>query len=204
MSKKSTILFVDGSNLYAGQYALFGPKCYLSFSKFINELEKSIKIHFDTISVYASYSPIPKKASQKEKAYLKNEALFYKNIRKTPNTLFFKGYRSKTSGKEKEVDVKLAVDLVDFAHKNQYSSAYLFSGDADFLQVLLVAKKLNKDINVLCLKNKLMYKAKFYFKTYIFSFTKQQDNYFFHQKTINNNSTVIEKTWKTKSIILCE
>ncbi len=28
-------LFVDGSNLYAGQYELFGPKKYLDFSKYI-------------------------------------------------------------------------------------------------------------------------------------------------------------------------
>ncbi len=47
---------------------------------------------------------------------MKNEGLFYKSVRKMMNVKFFLGYRSKTSKKEKEVDVKLAVDVVNFAH----------------------------------------------------------------------------------------
>ena len=33
-------LFVDGSNLYGGQYELFRPKKYLNFSKFIKRVEE--------------------------------------------------------------------------------------------------------------------------------------------------------------------
>ena len=71
-------------------------------------------------------------------------AELHKSVRETENVFFFKGYRSKTSGKEKEVDVKLAVDIVDFAHRNKYQSVYLFSGDADFLQALFAVKLLKK------------------------------------------------------------
>ena len=115
-----THLFIDGTNLYAPQYKHFGPKKYLYFPIFINEIEKKLKVKFDRINFYASYSPQPKNPTQKEKLYLKNEALFYRSVKQTKNTVFFTGYRSKTSGKEKEVDVKLAVDIVDFAHRNKY------------------------------------------------------------------------------------
>lgn len=122
----NTYLFIDGSNLYGSQFALFGPKKFLSFNDLITRLEKLLKISFDKIFFYASFSPIPKKPTKKQKLYLKNEALFYKNVRKTPKVDFFKGYRSPTSGKEKEVDVKLAVDMVDMAHRNKYQKMYYF------------------------------------------------------------------------------
>jgi len=162
-----TYLFVDGSNLYAAQYELFGPKKYLNFSILIKELQEKIKVKFDKIYFYASYSPKSKKPTKKQKLYLKNEALFYRSVRKTKNTIFFKGYRSKTSGKEKEVDVKLAVDIVDFAHRNKFSSMYLFSGDADFLQALFAIKPLKKKIFVISFQNKILYRAAFFFKTYV-------------------------------------
>lgn len=37
--KNKTYLFIDGTNLYAGQYELFGPDKYLDFSKFIKQIE---------------------------------------------------------------------------------------------------------------------------------------------------------------------
>lgn len=160
-------LFIDGSNLYAAQYELFGPKRYLDFSELIKELQKEIKVKFDKIYFYASYSPKPEKPTKKQKLYLKNEALFYRNVRKTKNVVFFKGYRSRTSGKEKEVDVKLTVDIVDFAHRNKFSSMYLFSGDADFLQALFVIKPLKKKIFVISIQNKVLFRAAFFFKTYV-------------------------------------
>lgn len=167
-----TYLFIDGTNLYAAQYELFGPNKYLNFSKFIKEIEKIIETSFDKIYFYASYSPRPRKPNKKQKLYLKNEALFYKGVRQVKNTFFFRGYRSKTSGKEKGVDVKLAADLVSFAFLNRYDVVYLFSGDADFLQALFVIKKFQREkrIFLLCMGNKLMYQGIYYFKTFVFSF----------------------------------
>jgi prepilin-type processing-associated H-X9-DG protein len=43
----SNYLFVDGSNLYAGQYKLFGPDKYLDFGKFVKCVEKKLKIDFN-------------------------------------------------------------------------------------------------------------------------------------------------------------
>jgi len=164
-----TYLFIDGSNLYASQYELFGPKKFLNFSKFIDKLEKEVRVRFDQIYFYASYSTGSKKVT---KAQLKNEALFYKNVKETKRTVFFKGYRSPTSGKEKEVDVKLTADLVELAFENKYQQVYLLTGDADFLQALLAISKLRIDINIVCLENRIMYRGLYNFKSFIITFDK--------------------------------
>lgn len=162
-----TFLFIDGTNLYAGQYELFGHDKYLDFSLFIKEIEDEIGIRFDKIYFYASYSPRSRNPTKREKLYLKNEALFYRSVRRTRSVTFFTGYRSKASGKEKEVDVKLAVDIVDFAHRNYYDNIYLMSGDADFMQALFAVRRLNKRIGVLCLENKIIFKSFVFFDTLI-------------------------------------
>jgi uncharacterized LabA/DUF88 family protein len=170
--KKRTFLFIDGSNFYAAQYALFGPKKYLHFPSFLTSLKKKFLIVFDRVYFYASYSPIPKKPTEKEKFYLKNEAFFYQNVKKVKNLTFFKGYRSKTSGKEKEIDVKLAVDIVHFAHHNEYDSLYFYSADADFTHALYVAQELNKKVFILALENRIPMRFVYIFPTYVLSFGK--------------------------------
>lgn len=171
--RKKAFLFIDGSNLYAAQYDLFGPKKYLNFSCFIQKVEDELKIKFGKMYFYASYSPKSKKPTSKQKSYLKNEALFYRNVRETRKLIFFKGYRSKTSGKEKEVDVKLAVDIVNFAHQNKYDSIYLFSGDADFMHALKIAERLSKKIYIISLiENRIPHRFSFTYQTYIFIFSK--------------------------------
>src|SRR3989339_275974 len=51
---KKTYLFIDGTNLYAGQYELFGPKTYLNFIKLIKTIEKNFDICFTKIFLYES------------------------------------------------------------------------------------------------------------------------------------------------------
>lgn len=165
-------LFVDGSNLYAAQYDLFGPTSYIDFSLLTNQIEKLHKITFNKIFFYASYSPKPKYLTVKVKNYLKNEALFYKAVKKTKNIIFFKGYRSQISGKEKEVDVKLACDIVHLAHLNAYDRLYFYSADADFAHALLIARSLNKKITVLALENRLPHRFIYIFPTTVLLFNK--------------------------------
>ena len=174
MTKQTIYLFIDGTNLYAGQYDLFGPDQYLDFPKFVKSVEEKLGVRFDKIYFYAFYSPQPKRLTKKEKLYLKNEALFYRSVKNTPRVNFFKGYRSPTSGKEKEVDVKLVVDIVNFAHLNKYDALYLLSGDADFIQALVVVKELGKQVNVLCLENKFMFRALINFPVFLLSFIKRR------------------------------
>jgi len=166
-------LFVDGSNLYAGQYMLFGPKKYLDFCKFVKSVEDSLKIKFDKIYFYTSFSPRPKVLTAIIKAYLTNESYFYKSVRSTKNVTFFKGYRSPTSNKEKEVDVKMAVDIVNMAHLDKYKNVFVMSGDADFLHALKIAEGLGKWITILALENRIPYRFSYLYKTYIFKTNKK-------------------------------
>jgi len=162
------VLFIDGSNLYAGQYELFGPAYFLNGDKFILETEKSLGIKLDRIYVYASFSPIPKRPTKKQKQHLKNEGLFFKSLRSNKKVIFFKGYRSPTSGKEKEVDVKLAVDIVDMTYRNMFDELFLLSGDADFMHALNIARNHNKPITVLALHNRIPFRFVHHFNTIIF------------------------------------
>ena len=189
-SKEKTFLFVDGTNLYAGQQELFGADKYLDFTLFIKVIEDKLKLAFDKIYFYASYSPKPQKSTPKIKKYLKCEQFFYRSVKKTPNVYFFKGYRSKTSGKEKEVDVKLSVDIVDMAHRNLYQNLFLFSGDADFMHAIKIAENLNKKAHILALENRIPVRFSYHFPTYIFvvkskSRTKKQINISQKVKIIN-------------------
>lgn len=179
---KNAILFVDGSNLYGSQYKIFGPKEYLNFSKLARILEKKLLLKFSEILFYASYSPKPKITTPKSVEYLKNEGLFYKNVKETPKITFFKGYRSKTSGKEKEVDVKLSVDIVKYAYEKKCNQIYLLSGDADFLQALFAIQHLPISINILCVENTVMFKGAYYFKTNVIDFIPDNLNLKIDQK----------------------
>lgn len=195
----STYLFIDGTNLYAAQYELFGPKKFLDFSKFIRLIEKNLNIIFARIYFYASYSPQPKNSTRKQKFFLKNEALFFRSVKKTKNVIFFTGYRSKTSGKEKEVDVKLTADIISFAFLNKYRTVYLLTGDADFLQALLTIQKFHnkKKIHLLCIENKVMYQGLFYFKTHIIIFRKK---FVSKRKFKNLSQILIDEKNNTKNI----
>lgn len=172
---RKNYLFVDGSNLNASQYELFGPDKYLEFPNFIKNLEKKLKLTFDRIYFYTSFSPKPNYPTKKQKEYLKNEALFYKSVKKTTNVIFFTGYRSKTSGKEKEVDVKLAVDIVHYAHLNKYSKLYLCSGDADFMHALHIANELHKNIAILALENRIPVRFSYYYQTFVIRFDSSHE-----------------------------
>lgn len=167
-----TFLFIDGTNLYAGQYKLFGPKRYLNFPKFIQSIQKRLKVKFDKIYFYASYSPKPRRLTKNIKQYLKNEGLFYRSVRNTPKVNFFRGYRSPTSGKEKEVDVKLAVEIVHFAHLNQFNNLYLLSGDADFMHALKIAESLKKQIEIIALENRIPNRFSYIYRTNVLTFSR--------------------------------
>jgi len=174
MSKKS-FLFIDGTNLYSAQYKLFGPDSYLDFSCFIEAIERELYISFFQIQFYASYSPQNEHLTNKDKLYLKNEALFYKSAKKLPQLSFFTGYRSKTSGKEKEVDVKLAVDIVDYCYQEKFDTLYFCSGDADFNHALQIVKRFGKPIQLIGLETRIPMRLSNYYPTSIFIFKNKRN-----------------------------
>jgi len=54
---------------------------------------------------------------------------------------FFLGYRSKRTGEEKAIDVALAVDLLDGAHRSAFDRAAVIGGDGDHTYALHVARR---------------------------------------------------------------
>lgn len=163
-------LFVDGSNLYAGQYEAFGPEKILDFSQFVSQIETIHNTHFEKIFVYASFSPRNNKPSRHQIEYLTNEALFFRSVRAHKAVNFFKGYRS-VDGKEKLVDVQLAVDIVDKAHLQEYSHLYLCSGDADYSHALEIANRLKRKITIVSLSTRIPNRLSYLYKTTILKTT---------------------------------
>lgn len=48
--------------------------------------------------------------------------------------------------REKQVDTRIAVDLVDLAHRDRYDVAYLLSADADFIPAVEAVRCLGKEV----------------------------------------------------------
>lgn len=153
--KEKAYLFVDGTNLYAAQYELFGPKEYLNFSEFIEKVQRALSVHFDRIYFYASFSPHSKQPTKKELVYLRNEGLFYRSVRTTPQVIFYTGHRSPTSGKEKGIDIHLGIDIAVKALLKEYSSVYILTGDSDLLYVVETVQKFKVPVHALFVPNRI-------------------------------------------------
>lgn len=150
--KRSTRLYIDGTNLFAGQNELFGPQKYLSFQFLLKEINKLIKI--DKIYFYASYMNKLGKLSQSQKQLIAAEALFYREVKHSRNVIFYKGHRSIASGKEKGVDVHLAVDILKDVVLGNCDKVVIMSGDADLIYPIEVAKTFGVSSQALFLPNR--------------------------------------------------
>lgn len=141
-SKRKTNLYIDGTNLFAGQNELFGPNKHLSFSFLIQEIKKWVPV--DNIFFYASYinQKNRTKLTEDRKRLIAAEALFYREVRNTKGVTFYRGHRSPTSGKEKGVDVHLSVDIVKDIFFGKCNQIVVMTGDADLIYPLEVVKML--------------------------------------------------------------
>ena len=137
---KKTYLYIDGTNLFAGQNELFGPKKHIPFTFIIKEINKLIKI--DKIYFYASYMNRKNHLTSRLKDLIAAEALFYREVIHTKHVTFYKGHRSPTSGKEKGVDVHLSVDIVKDIFLNRCNRVVIMTGDADLIYPLEVIRLL--------------------------------------------------------------
>jgi len=138
--KEKTFLYIDGTNLFAGQNELFGPKKYLSFKFLVKEIGKFVKI--DQIYFYASYMNKSKHLTARLKYLIVAEAFFYREVKHTKNVVFYKGHRSPTSGKEKGIDVHLSVDIVKDIFLKRCNQIVIMTGDADLIYPIETAKVL--------------------------------------------------------------
>jgi len=95
--------------------------------------------------------------------------------------------------------VKLAVDIVDKAHRNQYDELYLMSGDADFMHALNIVKNKGKRIKILALPNRIPFRFINYFETIVFGDGKKISRHLAFRKSTKTQfveldySTLIQK-----------
>ena len=123
-----TYLYIDGTNLFAGLYDLFGGKMP-RFADILKQIRKLFAI--DKIFFYATYLGPKEKMDHKYKSLITQEAKFYREVKETKNIIFYKGHRSPTSGREKGVDVHLCADIFKDAIYKKYKQSLIMSGDAD-------------------------------------------------------------------------
>lgn len=128
---RKLILFVDASNLYHS-------------IKQLNINPNSIDYHklFSTIAgveqPVVRFYTAPKRYEQGQKQRAAQQS-FFESLKKNPNLTIHLGTLQIIRGtnnltfKEKGVDVKIAVDLITLAEKDNYDIAILLSGDADLV-----------------------------------------------------------------------
>ena len=152
--KEKIHLYIDGTNLLAGLIDIFGYGKVPNFKSIASDFKKLFR--FDIIYFYASYTPSTSKNLKniKIKKQIKEELIFFNEVSNTPNVFFYKGYRSPTSGKEKGVDVHLAVDLVKDAFMKKFGTAIIVSGDADLAYSVEIVRKLKYKIYSLFIPNR--------------------------------------------------
>lgn len=168
VGKKKTVrrkrihLYVDGTNLFAGQNELFGPKEYVPFSLLLGDIRKVYAV--DHVFFYASYMVAANFNKPGRKALAAVEAQFYRSVKETAKVTFYRGHRSPTSGKEKGVDVHLAVDMVRDAFLRRYDEAVIMTGDADLMYPLEIVQSMGKPVHAVFLPNRfsleIAYKAR--------------------------------------------
>lgn len=149
---EKTYLYIDGTNLFAGQYDLFGPRETLDFLSLIKEIKKLFPIK--KIYFYASYIGKVNLKDKKLRDLVEAESRFFNQVKEIKGLYFYKGHRSPTSGKEKGVDVHLAVDIVKHAFRKEYKHMVIMTGDADLVYPLEVAKELGCSIHAVFLPNR--------------------------------------------------
>ncbi|MDP3973718.1 MAG: NYN domain-containing protein [Candidatus Daviesbacteria bacterium] len=173
-TKNKTNLYIDGTNLFAGQNELFGPNKHLSFSFLIQEIKKLVPVNH--ILFYASYMNQKNriKLTEDRKKLIAAEALFYREVRNTKGVEFYRGHRSPTSGKEKGVDVHLSVDIVKDIFLGNCNQIVIMTGDADLIYPLEIVKMLKIPTHAIFLPNRfsleMAYKAD---KAFVLNFSNK-------------------------------
>jgi len=141
---KRVMIFIDGSNMYHNMKNNF-KKVSLNYHKFSNKLTGEER---ELIRTYYYNCPLDQNENP---ASYKEQQRFFNNLDNIPYLEVRLGrlqIKSDSRKIEKGVDVKLAIDMLSKAHKNQYDVAVLISGDADFVEVVKEVKDLAKHVEL--------------------------------------------------------
>lgn len=133
-------IYIDLSNVYGGICNVFEPGIYIDFSTIIPILDK----YFGGINQFKVYSAYMGELQIKKHGYerVKAQNEFISSAR-VDGVYFGKGHISNDQ-KEKGVDMRIGVDMVNDAHNDTYDDFILFSGDADFQYPVDIIKGMGK------------------------------------------------------------
>lgn len=137
-------MYIDLSNIYGGIAEIFEAGVYIDFSTLMPLLDEKFG-GINQFKVYGAYMGYDAATPNYKKQMVKGQNEFF-NTAKLSGVHFGQGKISKF-GQEKGVDMQLGVDMVNDAHKNEYTDYILFSGDADFEYPISIIKGLNKNFH---------------------------------------------------------
>lgn len=142
--KKNLAIF-DGSNFYHGAKRL-SPRTHLTDFNYRRLIELITRNKQNKIEYCVGEIRQNQHSDKSFKLYANQQALFY-NLTKQKIDIK-KGYMLKSAlfYREKGVDVRIAIDILRGALKNEYDSCFVVSSDTDILPAILDAKKEGKEI----------------------------------------------------------
>ncbi len=114
----------------------------MKFDDLIKLIEKEISI--DKIKFYGTYMKEDEQKTTADRLIAKAQIEFFNEVKENKKVEFYEGHFSVTSGKEKGVDVRLAVDIVLDACTNKCDQAIIMTGDADLSYAVQRARQFKK------------------------------------------------------------
>ncbi len=153
--KERVIIFLDGSNFY---HRLRDPE--LDFKRLLAFDYQGLAnwlCHGREIVDCIYYIALVRKemGNIKSEELVKDQQKLFANLQK-------QGWKIKTGFmmkhdkdyKEKGVDVKLAIDILDMAYQNKYDTAIIISSDTDLIPGIVRAKELGKKIEYIAFSHR--------------------------------------------------
>ena len=133
-------IFLDGSNFYYALKNGFG-RTDIDMAKVSSVLAAGREL-VRTYYYNAAYPSNHAKARKQQQ--------FFQGLRRTPYLEVRLGQLQLKEGVlvQKGVDVKLAVEMIDFGFRNTYDTAILVSGDSDFVPAVQFVKNLGKHVEL--------------------------------------------------------
>jgi uncharacterized LabA/DUF88 family protein len=142
--EERVMIFIDGSNMYHSLKAYF-HRTDIDLGKFCEKLVNKRKL----VRVYYYNAEV---GQPQEPERYKDQRAFFDSVEAIPYTelrlgrLVYTAAWPNTPPYEKGVDVMLATDMLTHCFKNNYDTAILVAGDADFVGALQAVKDNGKHV----------------------------------------------------------
>jgi uncharacterized LabA/DUF88 family protein len=132
-------LFIDGSSLFGGLDELLGVGVLVDFVVVYDELAEQYPC--EGVYFYGTYLQVGKHPRKRVEA----QRYFFNSAKRHPGVTFHQGSYSSV-GKEKGIDVQMAVDIAIGAVKDRYDEVLVCSGDADLFYGYRIATEAGKPV----------------------------------------------------------